>query len=397
MKPNSLIRIFLCVVSFTLITPLALTSQALIPHLPSEFQTTQPKSAGVQSQAVEERVEEFRRQMLRLLTVIPALAPNKPEIESQSAKLQQDFGKLTTEQMKIMADAIDIPAFSRNIDRITDFTSQNPLHFIARQKIESLNPGDHPLDPPDYSNECGMTPSDTKSGLALLSSINLLEGIIATIEAGCESTPEILNVSICNLNGGFKIIKAALELFKGQFEFCDGDINGVETLAALKDIEHIHDDLLNSVSKDNANKDAIITNNLTNTNNITKAISDSETNVIKNSNQNTQTILGEIAKFRAENLRLQIELNLLQGPRYNLASFQMPESVGGHLGLVRTIVADTIKMQRQAGLTGALLDQAEKELAIGDQLVTAKGYKDAYAHFRLAYLNVAIIPQNQQP
>jgi hypothetical protein len=208
---------------------------------------------------------------------------------------------------------------------------------------------------------------------------------------------EPFNVFICQFNSGLKIIKAGVEASKGQFDFCDGDINSVENLAALRDIEHIHNDLQNSVSNDNANKDAIITKSLDNTSTITMKIDASQKAINDNSNNNTQTILNALSEFRAENLRLQIELNLLQGPRYNLASFQMPESVGGHLGLVRTIVADTIKMQRQAGLTGALLDQAEKELAIGDQLVTAKGYKDAYAHFRLAYLNVAIIPQNQQP
>ncbi len=104
-----------------------------------------------------------------------------------------------------------------------------------------------------------------------------------------------------------------------------------------------------------------------------------------------------IRAFQAENLRLQIELNLMQGPRYNLAQFQQPASVGGKLELVRTIVDDTIKKGAMAGVPAAAVAQANAELATGDIHFTAKAYKDAYAHFRTAYLLIATNPAMRQP
>lgn len=104
-----------------------------------------------------------------------------------------------------------------------------------------------------------------------------------------------------------------------------------------------------------------------------------------------------IRSFQAENLRLQIELNLLQGPRYNLAQFQQPESAGGRLELVRTIVDDTIKKGLLAGVPQAVIAQANSKVATGDIHFAAKAYKDAYANFRTAYLLIATNPAMQQP
>lgn len=104
-----------------------------------------------------------------------------------------------------------------------------------------------------------------------------------------------------------------------------------------------------------------------------------------------------IRAFQAENLRLQIELNLLQGPRYNLAQFQQPAAAGGRLELVRTIVDDTIKKAAQVGVPQSVINQANGELATGDINFTANNFKDAYAHFRTAYLLIATNPAMRQP
>ncbi len=104
-----------------------------------------------------------------------------------------------------------------------------------------------------------------------------------------------------------------------------------------------------------------------------------------------------IKAFQAENLRLQIELNLLQGPRYNLAQFQRPASAGGKLELVRSIVEDTIKKGSQSGVPQSVINQANNEMAIGDAHYAATAYKDAYAHFRTAYLLIATNAAMRQP
>jgi len=104
-----------------------------------------------------------------------------------------------------------------------------------------------------------------------------------------------------------------------------------------------------------------------------------------------------IKAFQAENLRLQIELNLLQGPRYNLAQFQTPASAGGRLELVRSIVDDTIKKGAQAGVPQSVINQANNEMVVADAHYAATAYKDAYAHFRTAYLLIATNPAMRQP
>jgi len=107
----------------------------------------------------------------------------------------------------------------------------------------------------------------------------------------------------------------------------------------------------------------------------------------------------ELVKFRAENLRLQIELNLLLGPRYNHVLFQEPKDVGGHIETVRDVVADTISQAERSGIipNPTAITQARQHLESGKNFLVVKSYKDAYANFRTAYLLVSVVPGNKQP
>ncbi len=107
----------------------------------------------------------------------------------------------------------------------------------------------------------------------------------------------------------------------------------------------------------------------------------------------------ELARFRAENLRLQIELNLLLGPRYNHVLFQQPQSAGGHLETVRRIVADTINSAEASGLitNPSAVSLARQHLALGDNFMAKNFYKDAYASYRTAYLLVSVVTSTKQP
>jgi len=60
-------------------------------------------------------------------------------------------------------------------------------------------------------------------------------------------------------------------------------------------------------------------------------------------------------------------------------------------------VDDTIKKGAQVGVPQAVINQANGELATGDIDFTAKNFKDAYAHFRTAYLLIATNPAMRQP
>jgi hypothetical protein len=84
----------------------------------------------------------------------------------------------------------------------------------------------------------------------------------------------------------------------------------------------------------------------------------------------------------ALNLRIHIEDDLADPGNHPLALFEVPEANGGHLNLVRSIVADTIaKMQA----TGQGVGNAPAFLAAGDAAKAAGAYKSAYANYGKAY------------
>ena len=60
----------------------------------------------------------------------------------------------------------------------------------------------------------------------------------------------------------------------------------------------------------------------------------------------------------------------------------MPEANGGHLNLVRSIVADTIAKMLA---TGQGVGNAQSFLAAGDAALAAQAYKLAYANYGKAY------------
>jgi hypothetical protein len=107
----------------------------------------------------------------------------------------------------------------------------------------------------------------------------------------------------------------------------------------------------------------------------------------------------QLQAFQDENLRLQIELNLQLGPRYNTTQFQLPQAQGGHLERVRDIVADTIAKSRDAGLpvNPGAISQAQEALNTGNTYFAAKAFKDAFASYRTAYLLLAVVTGNRQP
>ena len=84
----------------------------------------------------------------------------------------------------------------------------------------------------------------------------------------------------------------------------------------------------------------------------------------------------------ALNLRMHIEHDLADPGNHPMALFEVPEANGGHLNLVRSIVADTIaKMQA----TGQGVGNAPAFLAAGDAARAAGAFKSAYANYGKAY------------
>jgi hypothetical protein len=105
-------------------------------------------------------------------------------------------------------------------------------------------------------------------------------------------------------------------------------------------------------------------------------------NKLDSANSKLDSLAIVVGDQGALNLRIHIEAALSQPGNHPLALFEVPSSAGGHLNLVRTIVADTIaKMQA----TGQGVGNAPAFLAAGDADMTANNYKAAYANYGKAY------------
>jgi hypothetical protein len=115
--------------------------------------------------------------------------------------------------------------------------------------------------------------------------------------------------------------------------------------------------------------------NITNTKNeLNQTINDNRTLIINNAASNT-LVLTNLA------LRLMIEADLAApDASVPIALFETPGAKGGHLELVRAIVAETI-----ANLAGAKAAQANAALKAGDTYKAAGNFKAAYAQYRKAY------------
>lgn len=106
----------------------------------------------------------------------------------------------------------------------------------------------------------------------------------------------------------------------------------------------------------------------------------------------------KLLDFQRRAFRLEIEQALVEGDRYNVTSFQMPKSSGGNLEEVRSVVAEIIDMCSKSSMPSAsAIEQAKNQMATGDIYFNAGGYKDAYDHYRAAYLHVATVTGNHRP
>lgn len=90
-----------------------------------------------------------------------------------------------------------------------------------------------------------------------------------------------------------------------------------------------------------------------------------------------------LAAFEELITRLAIEDNLLRTAQPQVISqFQLPESYGGQLALVRSIVQETVAAMLAAG---ERVYGADTELSRGDALLSLGDFQGAYARFRKAY------------
>jgi hypothetical protein len=105
-------------------------------------------------------------------------------------------------------------------------------------------------------------------------------------------------------------------------------------------------------------------------------------NKLDSANTKLDNLAITVSDQGALNLRIHIEDDLADPGNHPLALFEVPEANGGHLNLVRSIVADTIAKMLA---TGQGVGNAQSFLAAGDAALAAQAYKVAYANYGKAY------------
>ena len=89
-----------------------------------------------------------------------------------------------------------------------------------------------------------------------------------------------------------------------------------------------------------------------------------------------------LTTLRDDWLRMYIELDLTRNGNTKISLFELPESFGGFLGLVQSIVQDTLQKRQAAGVN---ISSATRELNSAVQDIGFQNYKSAYDHLRHAY------------
>jgi hypothetical protein len=162
----------------------------------------------------------------------------------------------------------------------------------------------------------------------------------------------------------------------------------ITNLTALSTLVNSRLDVTVSSRASQTSVDTLLTNVNTLQNSVTVFHNEFTANsiVVNNKLDSANTKLDNLAITVSDqgalNLRIHIEDDLADPGNHPLALFEVPEANGGHLNLVRSIVADTIaKMQA----TGQGVGNAPAFLAAGDAAKAAGAYKSAYANYGKAY------------
>jgi len=396
---------------------------------------SQPAAAESQSgqrelKFSEQDLEQLRSDLLAFVQAYKELAAsfNMNKEVDVFEKSAEQFRQLSLKQLDSMRRALSdtsglVVSAQRMHDgvemqRLTDSVAASPFSKKGAKRIGIQSAGFPGADYPS----CGST--RTSEAVIDASDIALFvaEGVREAASRACDEVIVILGEGgngslVCIATDAVYIAAKAVNF---GLHFCDDKIDQAELGATYGRLGHIHTDLESSVANDNANKTAIINNDNTNktaiiindNTNTTNIIANDNTNtasivandnantasLINNGNANTASIIANdnanfaaiIANANANKnelrdliLRTQIEADLAEVDSATpVAAYVTPNSNGGYLDLVQTIVTQSIaNIQAAGGNTG----QAQSLLSQANAAKTAGDFKGAYALYRKAY------------
>ena len=250
---------------------------------------------------------------------------------------------------------------------------------IALLVLESLNA---------VESECLAAKFEQSVSTSLTNIGNSFSDITSAING---SKTDIINNSNVNLN---RLITAIDESKNAIIN--NSNVNLDTTLTSVTNsktavINNANANLSTVLAAISNSKTEVINNANANLTTVVTSINNSRNEVINNANANLGTIVTAIDAAKGEIkdllLRTQIMADLAEADSATpVAWYLTPSDKGGHLDLVRSIVAETIaNIQAASGNTG----QAQSFLTQGDAYKAAGNFKAAYASYRRAFKQAA--------
>lgn len=279
--------------------------------------------------------------------------------------------------------------------------------------LDGANEGDDPDDLPGGTGgagESGLCTSARQSNGALFLLLNgtlLAEAVQMVASRICDQVVVVIGGGngslVCIITD---LIYLAVRGASDNINLCESMNDGAELHASYLRLGHLHTDLedgvssvnqnidsteLNLTNLVNANTTSVLNQVLSTENNVVSQVQTTETNVVNQVQTTENNLLTVIQAGQDFTLRLEIEKALRFDTR--IASLYLPEAFGGKLGLVRSIVVETMQRVRDSG-EGVIA--ADTRLAEGDLKASQGLYKDAFHRYARAYFDAVRIMGDEQ-
>ena len=369
----------------------------------------------------------FQTNVQNLVVFLQQTGANDPTQMALANDLQNRINGLTSDQLFQVASSFNVSAFNNAMTVITNIqpTQRNPANtdppsnlfnpnFLICQLVQQLaNAAGQTLVPSDPGTIKALDVSIAVAKVAAITADKLCSGVVVVAGEGT-TLPQCIIAQVLDL------IAQGLARAKQILTFCDPVVTSAEVEAAWQNTVTIDTDLANhdvntsnhlsqidehltlidselnthsnAVDTDLAGRmvavDADISSRIANTDtDLSQKLTAVDTdlnghlNLVDNDvTTRASQIDSEISAFQALDLRLQIERALTTGQVIGL--FEIPQSQGGFLELVRSIVVDSINKMLAAGLS---VGTASKNLTNGDTARASGDFKTAFKSYATAY------------
>lgn len=254
----------------------------------------------------------------------------------------------------------------------------------TQTKFAQFTPGD-PFPPIKYASFCPLNPQPPEVAFTSGLLLQIARTVKEIAQDFCQQITEILggggNFALACLVTD--IVYHAAIIIDYPIQACHGDTNLIAPGIIFDRLDYIHDQIDYSIANDNTNK-ALLSTQMTN----------AESHIVTNGNNNKAALGGQIGSFQTLATRMAIEANLAEDPATFAGAglFEVPASQGGYLEVARQILIDTYNAHVAAAGAGVTIYNPSSELSLGATYTSQGKYREAYYYYRKAYRSVVKYP-----